>query len=342
MKLFNDIVEDTFGYKPIRVDNAYDEDFLHRHYINRPGYTTEEYNIILKFLKEQLLSTSWGKEGNFFPARDSTVIFSYHGERGPEYPEFEKILIELKKEHPTKKFICTYNDWREFDTEFTYIVDLMYWPETLFWIKDSLNEIKNISNSHKRKKLFISKNRTNNSSGCRARWVDFMKKNNLLEDAYYSIGWEGKWLEDDVGESTTGMNGPDDYKVLDFYKDVFVEVVTESLLGHKTTGHGYYNSEKLWRPFLMCIIPIIITFPDVDVHLKDMGFDMFDDVIDTSFYKLDNFDKQFEIIKENLKIIENDLTVDGRFRDDIWVRLKKNQNRFFEGWGNYFYSKMEE
>ena len=145
MKLFNDIVEDTFGYKPIRVDNAYDEDFLHRHYINRPGYTTEEYNIILKFLKEQLLSTSWGKEGNFFPARDSTVIFSYHGERGPEYPEFEKILIELKKEHPTKKFICTYNDWREFDTEFTYIVDLMYWPETLFWIKDSLNEIKNIN-----------------------------------------------------------------------------------------------------------------------------------------------------------------------------------------------------
>ena len=28
MKLFNDIVEDIFGYKPIRVDNAYDEDFL--------------------------------------------------------------------------------------------------------------------------------------------------------------------------------------------------------------------------------------------------------------------------------------------------------------------------
>ena len=50
MKLFNDIVEDTFGYKPIRVDNAYDEDFLFRHYINRPGYTTEEYNIVLKFL----------------------------------------------------------------------------------------------------------------------------------------------------------------------------------------------------------------------------------------------------------------------------------------------------
>jgi hypothetical protein len=69
---------------------------------------------------------------------------------------------------------------------------------------------------------------------------------------------------------------------------------------------------------------------------------MFDDVIDTSFYKTDDLDRKFNIIKSNFKIIENDLTVDGRFRDDIWVRLKKNQNRFFEGWGNYFYSKMEE
>ena len=34
---------------------------------------------------------------------------------------------------------------------------------------------------------------------------------------------------------------------------------------------------------------------------------------------------------ENQKVADQakQAAVDGRFRDDIWVRLKKNQNRFF-------------
>jgi hypothetical protein len=69
---------------------------------------------------------------------------------------------------------------------------------------------------------------------------------------------------------------------------------------------------------------------------------MFDDVLDTSFYKTDNLDKKFEIIKSNLEIIENDLIVNDKFRDDIWLRVKSNQNKFFSGWKDYFYKKIDE
>ena len=59
------------------------------------------------------------------------------------------------------------------------------------------------------------------------------------------------------------------------------------------------------------------------ISILSMGYDLFEDVIDTSFYHTDNLQKKFNIVKENFKIIENDLTLDGRFREDIWKDLKK-------------------
>ena len=49
-----------------------------------------------------------------------------------------------------------------------------------------------------------------------------------------------------------------------------------------------------------------------------------------------------EIFKENFDIIENDLTIDGRFRDDIWKRLKTNQSTLMDGWDKYFWRKYNE
>ena len=47
-------------------------------------------------------------------------------------------------------------------------------------------------------------------------------------------------------------------------------------------------------------------------------------------------------MKSNLEIIENDLIVNDKFRDDIWLRLKSNQNKLFSGWKDYFYKKIDE
>ena len=74
----------------------------------------------------------------------------------------------------------------------------------------------------------------------------------------------------------------------------------------------------------------MIVYENTDEVLRDLGFDLFDDVLDTSFYKEPISDKKFEIIRKNLEIISNELCFNGRFNDDIWLRLEKNQEHFFD------------
>ena len=47
-------------------------------------------------------------------------------------------------------------------------------------------------------------------------------------------------------------------------------------------------------------------------------------------------------LPKNFQIIENDLTIDGKFREDIWKRLKRNQSIFMDGWDKYFWKKYNE
>ena len=76
--------------------------------------------------------------------------------------------------------------------------------------------------------------------------------------------------------------------------------------------------------------------------MKDAGFDLFDDVIDTSFSHTDNLQKKFSIIKDNFEIIKNDLTIESKFKDDIFLRLKKNQSHFLnhDNYVNYLKEKI--
>ena len=93
---------------------------------------------------------------------------------------------------------------------------------------------------------------------------------------------------------------------MNFYNDSFCEVVLSSEY-KKVDVFGAFCTEKEWRPFLMCVIPMIVMFDDYDKYLKYAGYDLFEDVIDTSFYHNDNLQQKFYIFKENFKIIENDL-----------------------------------
>ncbi len=45
-----------------------------------------------------------------------------------------------------------------------------------------------------------------------------------------------------------------------------------------------------------------------------------------------------------LEVIENDLTTDGRFRDNIWDRLKNNQDRFvnYRNYYDYVWDKIND
>ena len=67
--------------------------------------------------------------------------------------------------------------------------------------------------------------------------------------------------------------------------------------------------------------------------MRRLNLDLFDDVIDTSFYQEDDLDEKFKIIKSNLSIIENECVEDKRFKDSIWNRLNNNYKRIMD-YGN--------
>jgi len=258
-----------------------------------------------------------------------------------------EITKELHKRFSDKEFILLVNDYRELDLDFKFIKSMAGWCIVLHHAREQdgwdMKTFGSIDN-HKRNKLFISRN--NKGKSHRRRWIDFLDKNNLKSKGHVSEGWNGIFLEDGIDTVEILPDGRypsrNDFSLLDFYNDSFCEVVLSSEYDIKRSPYGAFDSEKEWRPFLCCVIPQIVIFNNYDDYLRAEGFDLFDDVLDTSFYKTDDLDKKFEIIKSNLKIIENDLIVDNRFRDDIWLRLKSNQNILFTGWKSYFYKKIDE
>jgi uncharacterized protein (DUF1499 family) len=258
-----------------------------------------------------------------------------------------EITKVLQKNFPDKEFILLVDDYRELDLDFKFIKSMAGWCIVLHHAKEhdgeEMKTFKSIDN-HRRNKLFLSRN--NKGKHHRREWVKFLEDNNLKQKGYVSEGWNGIFLEDGIDTVETLPDGRypsrNDFSLLDFYNDSFCEVVLSSEYDIKGWPHyGAFDSEKEWRPFLCCVIPQIVIFNNYDDYLRAEGFDLFDDVLDTSFYKTDDLDKKFEIIKSNLKIIENDLIVDNRFRDDIWLRLKSNQNILFTGWKDYFYRKVD-
>ena len=229
-----------------------------------------------------------------------------------------------------KEIVLVFNDYQEFDLPVKLVYDLSWWSDVLIQNSNHLDEIENIGNN-KRTKIFLSRN--NKEKDFRVEWIDYLKRNNLRKDGYVSEVWNKVYIEkklpnDIIIDNEINFNWTynNDINLINNYNDVFCEVVIES--EYNVPIYGFWTSEKSWRPFLFCVIPMIISFKNWDYYLKDAGFDLFDDVIDTSFYHTDNLQKKFSIIKDNFEIIRNDLTIESKFKDDIFIRLKKNQSHF--------------
>ena len=257
----------------------------------------------------------------------------------------EHILDKILKDNLGKEIILVFNDYQKFDLSVKLVYDLSWWSDVISQNLNNLNEIKNIKNK-RRTKLFLSRN--NKRKSYREKWIEFLENHDLKKDGYVSEVWNRIYLEKNL-PSDININGEinydwtynNDFNLFDKYQNVFCEVITESGVHRPTFGH--WTSEKTWRPFLFGVIPMIISFKDWDFYLKDAGFDLFEDVIDTSFYHTTNLHKKFMIIKENFKIIRNKLTKNGRFRDDIFKRLKNNQNHFLnhDNYVKYLIEKID-
>lgn len=268
-----------------------------------------------------------------FLKRTEVMVLTLSSDRAPKFYLFEPILHDLVAEFG-KKIIIIYNDAKKYDTQIKHIFSPQMWGSSIErhyhkLLEDrkgheatfnamEVDNVKRIKNN-KRKKLFLSQNFQ--SRPHKRQWINFIKKHNLQQSGYVSIGWEKIFIEDYFKEFSWSK----------VYSDVLCEVTPETMMGYYNNSERAWSlQEKIWKPFKYKVIPMMIVYENTDEYLRDMGFDLFDDVLDTSFYKEPISDKKFEIIRKNLEIISNELSFNGRFNDDIWLRLEKNQEHFLD------------
>jgi hypothetical protein len=104
------------------------------------------------------------------------------------------------------------------------------------------------------------------------------------------------------------------------YRNSFVEIVTES----SYTAPGFLLTEKTAHSFYACNFPILLSGTGAVQHLRDLGLDMFDDIIDHSYDLISNpFDRITTAIDTNHRLLSDSIYV-----KNLWTqclpRFKSN------------------
>lgn len=140
---------------------------------------------------------------------------------------------------------------------------------------------------------------------------------NFLPDRYEIYKIYGKSVNDNFGNFNSRLRS--------LYRDSFVEIVSESSF----TAPGYMLTEKTAHSFFGCNFPIILSGQGAVAHLKDVGFDMFDDVVNHSYDQLTNpFDRIIAAIEKNHRLL-----TDSDFAKHCWLNNKqrfKNNIKVYE------------
>jgi len=101
------------------------------------------------------------------------------------------------------------------------------------------------------------------------------------------------------------------------YQNSFVEIITESTF----SSPSFQLTEKTTNSIYGCNFPIVLSSVGAVAHLRELGIDMFDDVIDHSYDKIANpFDRIVAAVENNHKLL-----LDSDYAKTQW---RNNQDRF--------------
>jgi hypothetical protein len=125
------------------------------------------------------------------------------------------------------------------------------------------------------------------------RGFDHVKNNN-------AVGMDNYNIYQEYGQGATDNAGNFENRLRAMYRDSFVEIVSESVFA----APSFMITEKTAHSFYGCNFPIILGGCGIVVHLKELGFDMFDDVIDHSYDTIANpFDRIVAAIELNRALL---------------------------------------
>jgi hypothetical protein len=102
------------------------------------------------------------------------------------------------------------------------------------------------------------------------------------------------------GQGHTDNAGNFENRLRSMYRDSFVEIVSESSF----TAPSLILSEKTAHSFYGCNFPIILSGRGTVAHLREIGLDVFDDVVDHSYDTVENpFDRVITAIESNRRLL---------------------------------------
>lgn len=120
-------------------------------------------------------------------------------------------------------------------------------------------------------------------------------------------------------------------RLLPVYADHDINVVTETQYDYRPG----IITEKTFFAWLSLQVPVLIAYPGAIQDCKEMGFDMFEDLVDTSYDWVPGHSRAEQAIQLNAGLLIN-----GIDRSQLQYRLQANQQHALNGWvqlmiGNY-------
>ena len=122
---------------------------------------------------------------------------------------------------------------------------------------------------------------------------DRIKTNQSLAADHYDVYRQyGTAAIDNAGNFENRLRG--------MYRDSFVEIVSESVFA----APSFILTEKTANSFFGCNFPIILGGCGIVAHLREIGLDMFDDIVDHSYDLIANpFDRIVNAVESNRRLL---------------------------------------
>lgn len=117
-----------------------------------------------------------------------------------------------------------------------------------------------------------------------------------------------------------------------WYGCLFNCVVETSSQTDPGSFRSIFLTEKTYKAFAMCQIPIWFAVPGVVAQVRNLGFDLFDDIIDHSYDSIHDQNARLSCLIQQIKLLNNKFSLDKcqSIRDSLWTRLQHNYNRVAE------------
>jgi hypothetical protein len=175
-------------------------------------------------------------------------------------------------------------------------------------------------------------------------WQGLLKTSNLASTYYLGLDkfqQNTNLISDSFDIYPQGRSGNDNAfnfnnKLSNYYKNTFVEIVAETTFKEPTL----LLTEKTQNAFMGCNFPIFISTYGTVAFLREMGLDMYDDIIDHSYDTItDPVERVYAAIYNNKELLSNNNNTKKLWKENV-DRVKSNAAFFSQAMYDFYEHRL--